>query len=307
MKCEDRAASIDLYAAGALPDAEVKELREHLATGCPTCQAELIATSAVASMLPLTLAPVSPPAELKPRLMRRIDDEVAAGPISAFVSPEPETLSMRLFRLFVPAAVAAGITLVGTHYYMTTKIVDAQQKVALLQQRGAAAFQIEASLNEQLQAVQDRLEKQTRQVDYLTTQASADQTQLAALKRQFADQSAVVAMLESDHVRLVDLKPTESQPGAVAHVVWDQVHGKWAVLVANMKPAPAGETYELWFVTTSDQKIRVGIFDVDHAGSASVLIDLPPDVGPLKLVAVTNEKAGGVEVPAGHAQMVGAI
>jgi anti-sigma factor RsiW len=316
VNCQDRTDSIHLYAAGALPDAEAMELREHLATGCPACQVELAGASAVASMLPLSLDPVNPPADLKQRLMRRIDGEVArdgknAGSINANL-PTAEPWGMRIFRIFVPAAVAAGITLICTHYYMNAKVIDARNTAIAYQDRATKSGMIAAQYAARLDAVEQKLQSQNHTVEMLTRQSADVQTQLAdnrrqidGLKQLYPDEAPVLAMLASDKVRLVDLRPTDLQKGAVAHLVWDEQHRKWAVLVTGMKPAAAGETYELWFVTTAGAKIRAGTFDVDQAGDASVLINLPPDLGPLKLVAVTNEKAGGVEVPAGQFQMLG--
>jgi anti-sigma factor RsiW len=316
VNCQDRTDSIHLYAAGALPDAEAMELREHLATGCPACQAELAAASAVASMLPLSLDPLNPPADLKQRLMQRIDDQIAqdeksAGPINAN-APMTEPWGMRIFRIFVPAAVAAGITLICTHYYMNAKVIEARNTAIAYQDRATKAGAIAAQYAARLDAAEQKLQSQSHTVDMLTAQSTDANAQLAdtrkqidGLKQLYPDEAPVMAMLASDKVRVVDLKPTDLQKGAVAHLVWDEQHRKWAVLVAGMKPAAAGETYELWFVTTAGAKIRAGIFDVDQAGGAAVMINLPPDLGPLKLVAVTNEKAGGVEVPAGQFQMIG--
>ena len=310
--CPDRIDSIHLFAAGALPDGDVSELREHLSTGCPACITELAGASAVAALLPLSLDPVNPPAGLKDRLMRRIDDELATPPIRLAGQPAVDSIGARIFRLFVPAAVAAGITLVATHFYMNRLVVDARSQAAVYQERATRALTVAATLNEKLQAAEQNAESQNHLVVQLTTEKKAGDTQLADarhqlddLKTRYASQSAVVDMLESHDVRLVDLTPTDLQKGAVAHLVWDETHRKWAVLVAGMTPAKAGQTYELWFVTTAGAKIRAGIFDVDRAGAASVLVDVPADLGPLKLVAVTNEKTGGEDQPHGDFQLTG--
>jgi hypothetical protein len=271
--CEQRTDSIYSLAAGALPDGEAEELRRHLATGCPQCAAELAGASAAAALLPLSLDPVTPPAGLKDRLMRRIDESKRTA------ASVPDTLAVRLFRLFVPAAVAAGITLVATHFYMNRRVNDARSQADAYRRQAFSARELVVQIQSKLDDRTDELQRKT----------------------------SLVAMLQSPDVRFVDLAPTDLQKGAVARLVWDQPGRKWAVLVSGMKPAAAGQTYEIWFVTKAGAKVRAGLFDVDAGGSASVEVAVPPNLGPLQLLAVTNEKAGGVDQPQGQFQLTGKL
>ncbi len=63
-----------------------------------------------------------------------------------------------------------------------------------------------------------------------------------------------------------------------------------AALVASLKPAPAGKTYELWVIHGGAPR-RAGLY----GGRTSVLVGAPVDAG--ATVAVTVERAGGVDAP----------
>lgn len=65
---------LDAWALGGLDEEEVARIEQHLAE-CSECRAEADHWLKVASTLPLSLVPVSPPAETKQRLMQKIADD----------------------------------------------------------------------------------------------------------------------------------------------------------------------------------------------------------------------------------------
>jgi anti-sigma-K factor RskA len=62
------------YLLGALPDAEVEEFEGHLA-GCERCREEAASLRAAVDVLPVAVPPVSPPKELKSRVMSIVESE----------------------------------------------------------------------------------------------------------------------------------------------------------------------------------------------------------------------------------------
>jgi anti-sigma-K factor RskA len=62
------------YLLGALPDAEVEEFEGHLA-GCARCRDEAASLRAAVDVLPVAVPPVSPPRELKSRVMSVVESE----------------------------------------------------------------------------------------------------------------------------------------------------------------------------------------------------------------------------------------
>ncbi len=279
MTCDERKDQLLLYVSDALEADEAAELREHLQTGCPACAGHLAEAQSVMASLPLALDPIAPPANLKAKLMQRIDAESAKLPPSRQPDFAADSLPIRLFRYFVPAAIAAGIAIVLTHHFMVDRV---NTQLALLQGQ-ADAIRLKAGQD----AVQQAMEIQQ-------------------LRGQFQSQNQIVQLLQSPDVKLIHLDHTEFQPTASANLLWDNHRKQWAILTTGMKPAEPGQTYELWFVTDKGA-FQAGEFDVDEKGNGSLAVNIPPNIGQLQTAAVTNEKAGGVAAPTGHFQVLGKL
>ena len=109
-------------------------------------------------------------------------------------------------------------------------------------------------------------------------------------------------------LQFVSLKGAEAQPKARGRVFWDLDHNNWHVQVFDMKPPPPGQLYELWFVPKGKPPVPAGMFNVDQAGRASMVVAVPTDIGPIALAAVTNEPAPGPSLsPTGNFQLTGQV
>jgi anti-sigma factor RsiW len=71
---------IGAYVLDALPIDEAAAFETHLAS-CVACQAEVAELRSVVSMLPLALDPVEPPASLRDRISRSIEDDMTQKPL----------------------------------------------------------------------------------------------------------------------------------------------------------------------------------------------------------------------------------
>jgi anti-sigma-K factor RskA len=140
-------------------------------------------------------------------------------------------------------------------------------------------------------------------------QATADRATIVSLKAQLA---LAQGQLGTVHQALEGLRFAELtgpvQPRAVGHVFIDVQMKKWYFFACGMKPAPGGETYELWLVC-NDQKIPAGVFDVSEQGSAALLGAVPPmPPGATVSLAVTDEPINGPhQQPTGQMQMKGIV
>jgi quercetin dioxygenase-like cupin family protein len=67
--------SAELFALGVLEGDELRQFEVHLASGCTFCQAKIKDSSAALDLLAFSLEPAPPPAELKTRLLERIDSD----------------------------------------------------------------------------------------------------------------------------------------------------------------------------------------------------------------------------------------
>ncbi len=287
MTCDERRDLLLLYVSDGLDAAEAKELREHLLSGCPACAGHLAEAHALMASLPLGLDRVAPPPQLKEKLMQRI--AAAELPVRQAVQQKSDrdaaeensgdSIPMRLFRYLVPAAVAAGIAIVATHFVMHQRVNALEQQASILQRDNASQGMLVQSMAQQLELLNGTAKSQTRVVD----------------------------LLRSPDLKLYALKPQPSQPHAVANLLWDKKQQQWAILTDGMAPAPPGQTYELWFITKSGEKVAAGVFNVDANGKGSLRVDVPAGIGQLSVAAVTNEAAGGVKQPTGNLQVAASV
>ncbi len=74
-----------------------------------------------------------------------------------------------------------------------------------------------------------------------------------------------------------------------------------------MKPPPPGREFELWFITPEQKKVPAGTFGVDVDGKAELVVQMPADLGPVALAAITDEPLGGSPQPTGAIQLAGKV
>lgn len=117
----------------------------------------------------------------------------------------------------------------------------------------------------------------------------------------------MIRLLRSPRVEVVSLEGQGSQPDAAARIFWDRQRGVWQLFASNLAPAGAGKTYELWFITADQRKVRAGIFDVDAEGESALEVRVPADLGTIALAAVTDEPAGGTDQPTGSIHLLGKL
>jgi anti-sigma-K factor RskA len=99
----------------------------------------------------------------------------------------------------------------------------------------------------------------------------------------------------------------QEQSPAFGRILWDQQKQQWHVYVFDLKPPPPGRTYELWFIKPDQTKVPAGTFDTDASGKGSLRVQLPEDIGPIALAAITDEPAGGSPQPTGAIHLVGQV
>jgi anti-sigma-K factor RskA len=269
--CEQRKDLMFDYLTGAMDAADQKALRTHLASGCPACAGSLAQAQATLASLPVALEPVAPSPVVKQRLMDRISaaESTPAKAPAMKITPSsggaddriPDTPALRLFRIFVPAAVAAGIAIMVTHALVMRKV-----EPELLRSRAS----------EMLIAQQDQ--------------------RIKSLLATVSNQRQVVEMLRSPNLKMVQLDGA-AQPSAVARIIWDQKTNDWLVLADGLTPPPPGKVYELWYIPANASPVNAGTFTVDASGRGTMMTKVPPNVGPFAVAAVTIEQAGGSATP----------
>lgn len=262
-----------LHAINALEGEERLAFEQYLRTASPDEQRELQELTDVWATLPLALPATTAPAHLKARLMDRLSEEerLMFAPTPAKVlpfTPRPERRSWFDFFTWQPAA---SLLAAATLLLAVTSGLLLWQNSQGARERQQLAQQV-AELSRQNVATQ-------KQLDDLVTQTT----------------------------RFISLAGKEA-PNASAKVFWDTQRNEWVMYIFNLPAAPADKDYQLWYVTSDQQKISAKVFATDAKGRTELRIALPQNVAPrLAATAVTLEPKGGSPQPTSGLYLVGAI
>jgi anti-sigma-K factor RskA len=137
---------IPAYAAGALSVEDAKRLEEHLSAGCDICEPELLIYGATVSKLPLSLAPVALPSNLKSRVHARLERESLLQPV---IKPQRSMVPYLLLAASLAVAIFAGFL------YWNTNLELNRQKSLL------------ASRESQITEMQQVMQNQKAEINWL--------------------------------------------------------------------------------------------------------------------------------------------
>lgn len=157
------------------------------------------------------------------------------------------------------------------------------------------AMALAASIGIFIGAISIHLIEQTDRLKLLSALADSNR-QLADIRQTFG----------SEQLKLVGLTAPD-QSAAAGRVFWDREKNEWHVYVFNLKPPENGRTWELWYITPNQTKIRAGVFDTDASGRGSLVVQIPANLGPIAIAAITDEPQGGVDQPTGSVHLVGQV
>jgi len=271
MSCGQRRDLLILYAAEALDPVESAAIADHLASGCPRCAGGLAEAEAVLGHLPFVLDAVPPSADVRATLMRRVSAAPSRSRPARPADREPigRWNAGGWSGIWVRPALAAGTAALITAVALTLPGWNARQ------------------------ALLERVDAQDREIVRLreATQAATE----------------TVRILRSPAVRVVSLSGAGSQPQAAARIFWEPSRRTWHFYAAALRPAGAGRTYQLWFITPEQEKISAGTFDVDALGEAALQVSIPPGIEVIALAAVTDEPVGGSPQPTGSIHLAGEV
>ena len=263
------------YAIGALDEAERRVLEQHLAEGCPDCEAELRRLGDGVTALAASAPPYAPPPALKARVLERVrtegvDRALRAVPQGSRVLPLKPRRAASLTWVWAAAAGVLAATSVGL-------------------------WRITDRLNGELVAARQSLDTQRQE--------------LAEKDRQLTEQQRWSDMLGGAGTRVVDMKLTP-QGNAVlkARAIYDPQSRRAMIVFTNFTP-PVGSDYELWALRDG-KPASLGVIHPDASGRAMMKLGDTGDPAHLGAFAVSLEKAGGSSsrtAPDGPVVMVGML
>lgn len=268
-----RDEALELYALGGLPDDEAAALKSHLAA-CGECAMKLARSCGTAALLSFAAKQEKPAGTIKAELMARIranreNEEDYAWPVPA-KDRTPGKPSESTSATDIPNAP-----------WWTWVLVPAAVALAL----------VSLGLSWQNRRMSQALEKQ-RQATQALIQDRKDTEQLIAL----------LAAADT-----VTIKLTASADLVGTCVVQYNSRLHMLAYSAQLPPAPAGKTYQLWLVPSTGTPINAGLLEKgSHTLGFASLPNVPADAI-AKSFAVTIEPAGGAPQPTGPKVLVGAI
>lgn len=136
--------------------------------------------------------------------------------------------------------------------------------------------------------------------------ANTEITRLTAeaekLKTELAESQNETELIAAPQTKLAVLNGTDKAPAASARLVFDPQTKRAVLYINRLPPAPAGKTYQLWYIADG-KPLSGAIFTTVEQGS---LRDVAPaGSGTASTFAITIEQAGGSPTPKGDKVLVG--
>lgn len=274
------------FALDALDGDERDALAEHLESGCVHCEAELVSLRAAMTGIAEGVAEVTPSEHVRARVLSEVRKRAAdrRATFDAGVGTEPvpgdtepfgglEAASSSKAAYWGRVAAAAAAVMVAIGGWMN---VDLRRQVAELEQSRAVAEQ----------------------------QLGALENELVLARSQLATAEAARTVLASQRARDIVLAGLEGAESAWGHTYVDPDGGKAVFYAGGLPKAPDDHDYQLWFIG-EEGPVDAGVFDVDDAGNATILVDSLGDPDGIKNWAVTIEPDGGLPAPSGPMVLLG--
>ncbi len=125
-----------------------------------------------------------------------------------------------------------------------------------------------------------------------------DKGEIGKLSAEAARADEVLETLTSPAAKQVTLTEGKGVPPPTGRTSYLADKGALVFVGNNLKPIPAGKTYELWIIPADGKApIPAGLFRPDDHGSASVVLPKLPVGVPAKAFGVTIENAEGATSP----------
>jgi anti-sigma-K factor RskA len=277
------------HALGALEPEEARELDAHLAT-CAECRAEFDGWSETAAALAYSVPQAEPSANLRSRILqtartqsqfavniKRDDKAIVASEDGATRNASStSTIASPSSSNVLPFAPPA------KRHWSAPAIFGA-----------LAAGLAFAALIVSLFVIWQHNNRMQTEMASLQERLNQTQEELARVR----EQQAPLASPESQSALLAG---TKVAPRAHAMLAFDKKTGHAMLLAYDLPPAPAGKTYQLWFIADG-HVMPGGVFTPDARGHAEVRDQMPAEglKAPSAIFAVTLEPSGGVVAPTG--------
>jgi anti-sigma-K factor RskA len=267
LTCEEVRELLPLLALNALDVDERDVVDDHLA-GCSACLEELAGYSETAAALALALPQTDSPPALKGRML--------AEAKRARLVPAGATRHQ-----IPPPPMWRGERATRWRVSLTSLVAG----VALLLAAGSTAWALS-----------------------LRSELNAQSARIATLSERANNYARVTAVLQAADTQVRVLQSTGGVPEAFGRVYIDPDTSEGMLMVRNLPPLPQGRVYQLWVARSDGQRQSAGLLTwTDKYGNGYSLIKCPDTLSRWQSFGVTEEPAGGSQLPTGARLLGGTI
>jgi hypothetical protein len=272
-----------LYSMQSLSAGEAATVALHLET-CAECARQLAEIRGDLALLSLTVEPQPLPDGARDRFMSRLASEsqaVSAAPIHAETRPQIPSTPVQ------------------------SELENRREVREVKSRRNWFPILIPSAAAFALLALAGYLGNQNAHLNDLLND---DKGQIAQLSADAAHAREVLDALTSPAAKQVILTEGKAAPAPTGRTSYLADKGALVFVGNNLKPIPAGKTYELWVIPADGKApIPAGLFRPDDRGSASVVLPKLPEGVPAKAFGVTIENAEGATSPTMPIVLSGAV
>jgi len=215
--------------------------------------------------------------------------------------PDPEAVEKAMFdaRERVAQATNAAQTAEHRHTMADSVLTAIAPKWELAQQNRDKAQAIAAEIAAH-EREETSLRRELERVASELRTIGESRAELSRLQRSLEPMSELreeLALLRDPTTLLVELRGQAAAPGAVGRVLWAD-GGGGLLLATQLPPPPPGKVYALWTLA-GDAPRAAGVFVPDESGRATLRVAADGSGGPVRVLSVTVEPAGGASAPTG--------
>ncbi|MGH9788692.1 MAG: anti-sigma factor [Candidatus Acidiferrales bacterium] len=261
---------LDLLALGALDPTERQSAEAHV-RACVECQRRLEEARGRLALLSLSAPEQTPSPRARQQLLDRI--RFTLSPAQRDEGPARATVPVSGFRAWLQQA--------SLTFAVASLVLFAS--TVWLGYVNRELFRLNDNLRGQIATLHESAERQ---------------------RQETARTRAVMDVLSAPDAVRVTLVAAQARPLPQGRAFYHSRKGL-VFTASNLRPLPAGKTYQLWLIPTEGNPISAGVFDPDAQGSGAVLLPPLPEGVAAKAFAVTVEPAGGVPQPTGPIVLLG--
>ena len=282
------------HALGALDRAEARELETHLAA-CAECRGELESWHDVAAEVAYAAPAIEPSAKLRSRVLESIRTE--NSPQSSRIIAKTDVGKERSARVEAPPVAARVVPFEKP----ARRSMGTTSKIAAL--AASLAF---VALIISLIILWNRYNAMQHEIARLRDRLSQSQEELTLGRETLAREREVGKLISAPDAHIASLAGTEMATNARAKFVLDRKTGRAMLMADELPPAPAGKTYQLWFIADGKSPMPGRVFTPDATGHAEMHDEVPAEARNATIFAVTLEPQGGTTAPTGPKYLLSA-